>query len=217
VNIRELSILVERNLTRRRLETARLHERGAQVLFDAIKALASAVDAKDPYTARHSLRVTRLALLLADAIRLSTEERYVLELSAWMHDVGKIGVPDSILTKPFPLTEDEFGVMKAHPVKGGEIVGEIEDLSMVADVIRHHHERMDGSGYPDGLRGEAIPLASRIILIADAFEALVADRRYRKSVGRDVAIRELQEHCGTQFDPELVRAFISMLTAHPEF
>jgi putative two-component system response regulator len=217
VNIRELPILVERNLTRRRLETARLHERGAQVLFDAIKALASAVDAKDPYTARHSLRVTRLALLLADAIRLSTEERYVLELSAWMHDVGKIGVPDSILTKPFPLTEDEFGVMKAHPVKGGEIVGEIEDLSMVADVIRHHHERMDGSGYPDGLRGEAIPLASRIILIADAFEALVADRRYRKSVGRDVAIRELQEHCGTQFDPELVRAFISMLTAHPEF
>jgi putative two-component system response regulator len=217
VNIRELPILVERNLTRRRLETARLRERGAQVLFDAIKALASAVDAKDPYTARHSLRVTRLALLLADAIRLSTEERYVLELSAWMHDVGKIGVPDSILTKPSPLTEDEFGVMKAHPVKGGEIVGEIEDLGVVADVIRHHHERMDGCGYPDGLRGEAIPLASRIILIADAFEALVADRRYRKSVSRDVAIRELQEHCGTQFDPDLVRAFISVLTAHPEF
>ena len=217
VNIRELPILVERNLTRRRLETARLHERGAQVLFDAIKALASAVDAKDPYTARHSLRVSRLALLLADAIRLSPEERYVLELSAWMHDVGKIGVPDSILTKPSPLTEDEFAVMKAHPVKGGEIVGEIEDLGVVADVISHHHERMDGCGYPDGLRGEAIPLASRIILIADAFEALVADRRYRKSVGRDVAIRELQEHCGTQFDPELVRAFISALTAHPDF
>jgi response regulator RpfG family c-di-GMP phosphodiesterase len=217
VNIRELPILVERNLTRRRLETARLHERGAQVLFEAIKALASAVDAKDPYTARHSLRVSRLALLLADAIGLSAEERYVLELSAWMHDVGKIGVPDSILSKPSPLTDGEFEVMKGHPAKGGEIVGEIEDLAAVADVIRHHHERMDGAGYPDGLRGEAIPLASRIILIADAFESLVADRRYRKSVGREAAVRELQEHRGSQFDPELVRAFVEAQASHPEF
>jgi putative two-component system response regulator len=216
VNIRELPILVERNLTRRRLEVARLRDRGAQVLFEAIKALASAVDAKDPYTARHSRRVTRLSLLLADAIQLSSEERYLLELSAWMHDVGKIGVPDSILTKPAPLNQEEFAVMKEHSAKGGEIVGEIEELGRVADVIRHHHERMDGGGYPDGLRGAAIPLASRIILIADSFEAMVADRSYRRSLGREAAIRELQEHSGTQFDQSLTQAFIGALDTHPE-
>lgn len=216
VNIRELPILIERNLTRRRLEVARLRERGAQVLFEAIKALASAVDAKDPYTARHSRRVTRLSLFLADAIQLSSEERYLLELSAWMHDVGKIGVPDSILTKPAPLTQEEFAVMKEHSAKGGEIVGEIEELGRVADVIRHHHERVDGRGYPDGLRGAAIPLASRIILIADSFEAMVADRSYRRSLGREAAIRELQEHSGTQFDQSLAQAFIGALDTHPE-
>ncbi len=216
VNIRELPILVERNLTRRRLEVARLQEREAQVLFAAIKALASAVDAKDRYTARHSRVVTRLALLLADAIHLASEERYVLELSAWMHDVGKIGVPDSILTKPGSLTEEEFTVMKAHPVKGGEIVGEIEELGRVADVIRHHHERVDGHGYPDGLRGEAIPLASRIILIADAFEAMTADRSYRHGLDREAALRELREHSGTQFDTELVSAFVKMVQSHSE-
>jgi HD-GYP domain-containing protein (c-di-GMP phosphodiesterase class II) len=216
VNIRELPILVERNLTRRRLEVARLQEREAQVLFAAIKALASAVDAKDRYTARHSRVVTRLALLLADAIHLASEERYVLELSAWMHDVGKIGVPDSILTKPGSLTEEEFTVMKAHPVKGGEIVGEIEELGRVADVIRHHHERVDGHGYPDGLRGEAIPLASRIILIADAFEAMTADRSYRHGLDREAALGELREHGGTQFDAELVNAFVQMMQSHSE-
>ena len=216
VNIRELPILVERNLTRRRLEVARLQEREAQVLFAAIKALASAVDAKDRYTARHSRVVTRLALLLADAIQLSSEERYVLELSAWMHDVGKIGVPDSILTKPGSLTEEEFAVMMVHPVKGGEIVGEIEELGRVADVIRHHHERVDGSGYPDGLRGEAIPLASRIILIADAFEAMTADRSYRQGFDREAALRELREHSGTQFDADLVRAFVRMMESQSE-
>jgi response regulator RpfG family c-di-GMP phosphodiesterase len=216
VNIRELPILVERNLTRRRLEVARLQEREAQVLFAAIKALASAVDAKDTYTARHSRMVTRLALLLADAVQLSSEERSVLELSAWMHDVGKIGVPDSILTKPGALTEAEFAVMKAHPVKGGEIVGEIEELGRVADVIRHHHERIDGAGYPDGLRGAAIPLASRIILIADAFEAMTSDRSYRQGLGRAAAVRELEKHAGTQFDADLVRAFTVMLERHPE-
>ncbi len=216
VNIRELPILVERNLTRRRLEVARLQEREAQVLFAAIKALASAVDAKDRYTARHSRVVTRLALLLADTIQLAREERYVLELSAWMHDVGKIGVPDSILTKPGSLTAEEFAVMKVHPVKGGEIVGEIEELGRVADVIRHHHERVDGSGYPDGLRGEAIPLPSRIILIADAFEAMTSDRSYRRGLAREAALRELQKHSGTQFDADLVGAFVGMMESRSD-
>lgn len=216
VNIRELPIVIERNLTRRRLEVARLKEREAHVLFEAIKALASAVDAKDPYTARHSMRVTRLSMVLADAIGLTADEKYVLELSAWMHDVGKIGVPDSILTKPSRLTPEEFAVMKLHAGKGGEIVGQIEELSQVADVIRHHHERPDGQGYPDGLRGEAIPLLSRIILIADSFEAMTSDRSYRRSTGRGQAFEELKKHSGDQFDPKLVAAFIRQMEALPE-
>ena len=216
VNIRELPIVIERNLTRRRLEVARLKEREAQVMFEALKALASAVDAKDPYTARHSMRVTRLCMILADGIGLTSDEKYVLELSAWMHDVGKIGVPDYLLTKSGRLTPDEFELMKVHAVKGGEIVGQIEDLIRVADVIRHHHERLDGQGYPDGLRGEAIPLLSRIIFIADSFEAMTSDRSYRLGPGRAQAFAELRRHSGSQFDPDLVETFIGKIENLPD-
>jgi response regulator RpfG family c-di-GMP phosphodiesterase len=216
VNIRELPIVIERNLTRQRVLVARLKERAAQVLFDALKALASAVDAKDPYTARHSMRVTRLCMILADGLGLATDDKYVLELSAWMHDVGKIGVPDHILTKGSPLTKAEFEIMKIHSPKGGEIVGQIEELTRVADVIRHHHERLDGRGYPDELRGEAIPLLSRVILIADSYEAMTSDRSYRPGVGRTRAFEELRRHAGTQFDPKLVDVFLRKIESLPD-
>jgi putative two-component system response regulator len=211
VNIHELPIVIERNLTRQRLLVARLKEREAQVLLEALKALASAVDAKDPYTARHSMRVTRLSLILADALGVSADEKYVLELSAWMHDVGKIGVPDHILTKGSALTKAEFEIMKMHAPKG-----HIEELTRVADVIRHHHERLDGRGYPDGLRGAAIPLLSRVILIADAFEAMTSDRSYRPCGGRPRALEELRRHVGTQFDPELVDVFVRKIEGLPD-
>jgi putative two-component system response regulator len=216
VNIRDLPIVIERNLTRQRVLVARLKERGAQVLFDALKALASAVDAKDPYTARHSMRVTRLCMILADGLGLAADDKYVLELSAWMHDVGKIGVPDHILTKGSPLTEPEFEIMKLHSSKGGEIVGQIEELTGVADIIRHHHERLDGRGYPDGLRGEAIPLLSRIILIADSYEAMTSDRNYRPGVGRPCAFEELRRHAGAQFDADLVDVFLREIERLPD-
>jgi response regulator RpfG family c-di-GMP phosphodiesterase len=216
INVRELPIVIERNLTRRRLEAARLKEREGQVLFDAIKALSSAVDAKDPYTARHSMRVTRLSLLLAEGLGVSSDEKHLLELSASMHDVGKIGVPDQILTKPSTLTAGEFEVVKIHPVKGGEIIGHIEGLIQVADIIRHHHERIDGAGYPDGLRGEAIPLLSRVIFIADCYEAMTSDRSYRRGVSRGRALTELHCNGGTQFDPALVRVFIAEIERLPE-
>ncbi len=208
INIQELPIVIERNLTRRRLEIARLKEREAQVLFAAIKALASAVDAKDPYTARHSMDVSRLALALLAGLGMGGDERYVLELAAWMHDVGKIGVPDTILTKPASLTEDEMVLIRAHSVKGSEIVGQIEELREVATAIRHHHERFDGRGYPDGLAGHAIPLTSRIIAVADAFEAMTADRSYRRGMGIERAVAELEKHRGMQFDPLLIDVFV---------
>jgi putative nucleotidyltransferase with HDIG domain len=215
VNIRELPIVIERNLLRRKLEVARVKEREAAVLLEAIKALASAVDAKDPYTARHSMRVSRLAFALADAVGLPADERYVLELAAWMHDVGKIGVPDRILTKPASLVASEMEIIKLHPTKGGEIVGQIAELALVADAIRHHHERMDGGGYPDGLRGEAIPLTSRIIHVADAFEAMTSDRSYRQSLPRPRALGELRRYSGTQFDRDLVSRFVEVVEAQP--
>jgi HD-GYP domain-containing protein (c-di-GMP phosphodiesterase class II) len=140
----------------------------------------------------------------------------MLELSAWMHDVGKIGVPDHILTKSSPLSPGEFEIMRIHSPKGAEIVGQIEELTRVADVIRHHHERQDGRGYPDGLRGAAIPLLSRIIHIADAFEAMTSDRSYRPSGGRARALEELRQYAGTQFDPELVDIFLRKIEGLPD-
>jgi len=160
--------------------------------------------------------VTRLSLILADAIGMNSDEKYFLELSAWMHDVGKIGVPDLLLTKADRLTAQEFEVMKGHAVKGAEIVGQIEELSRVANAIRHHHERLDGQGYPDGLRGEAIPLMSRIIFIADTFEAMTSDRSYRRGLFRERAVLELQRHAGTQFDAELVEVFVSTIGSQPD-
>lgn len=208
VNFHELPIVVERNLERRRLEVQRLKEKEVQVLLEAVKALAEAINAKEPYIGQHSRRVTRYALALADAIAMGPDDRYVLELGAWMHDVGKIGTPDYILSKPARLTSAEQEIMKEHSVKGGEIIGQIEELRQVADIIRHHHEQVDGRGYPDGLRGEAIPLCSRIVLIADAYDSMTSDRIYRKAVPREVAFGELAKNARTQFDPELVEAFL---------
>ena len=138
------------------------------------------------------------------------EERYLLELSAWMHDVGKIGVPDSILTKPTSLTEDEFAIVKLHPVKGGEIVGEIVELTRVADVIRHHHERMDGSGYPQGLKGAAILLEARIMAVADVVEAMSSHRPYRPGLGIESTLSEIERGRGSIYDAEVAGACLRL-------
>jgi len=216
VNIRDLPIIVERNLERRRLERERLMEKGAQILLEAIQALATAIDAKDPDTAGHSHRVTELSLLLGDSLDLSREERYALQLAAEMHDVGKIGTPEGVLHKPSQLTADEWASMRAHPVKGAEIVSHIEELGEVASIIRHHHERVDGQGYPDGLKGEAIPRLARIITVADAYDIMTTGRIYCPKRPEEEAIGELLGERGTQFDPELVEVFIRSLEMRRE-
>lgn len=211
-NIKELPIVIERNLERRRLETEKLKERREQVLFEAIKALAAAIDAKDHYTAGHSQRVTEYSLKIANRSNFSVDECYLLQLAASMHDLGKIGVPDLILNKPDKLTPEEWNYVISHPIKGGDIIGEIEELAEIASVIRHHHENYDGTGYPDGLKGEAIPLLSRIIAVADAYEAMTSDRAYRDKFTFEKAIEELKIRSGTQFDPNIVKAFVESIS-----
>jgi len=211
INLQELPLVVDKNLERKRLESQRVQENKAEILLKALKALMRALDAKDAYTCGHSQRVAALAMLMARELKLSPEEQYTLQLAALMHDIGKIGIPDSILNKTASLQDYEFDIAKDHPVVGSQILGEIEELSEVASAVRHHHERYDGSGYPDGLRGEAIPFFARILSIIDTFEALVSNRVYRKGTDKAHALEEIQRNAGVQFDPELVKVFANVI------
>jgi diguanylate cyclase (GGDEF)-like protein/putative nucleotidyltransferase with HDIG domain len=173
-------------------------------------ALALAVDAKDSYTRSHCQTVSQLCVVIATELGIDREQLARLRLAGLLHDVGKIGVPDSILQKPGALTDDEFEQMRAHSTLGAEIL-QAADMQLEAKWIRHHHERIDGTGYPDGLAGDEIPLESRIILVADAFEAMTSDRPYRLAPGQSYAIGELRRHAGTQFDAHIVEALIRCL------
>ncbi|NIV14296.1 MAG: HD domain-containing protein [Aliifodinibius sp.] len=170
-----------------------------------------ALDAKDRYSSGHSQRVVKLSMLMAEELKLNEEDRYTLQLAAFLHDIGKIGMPDSILKKADSLEDYELRKAKDHPIIGSKIIGEIEELTDVASIVRHHHERFDGSGYPDGLQGEAIPFFSRILAILDAYEALVSDRIYRKAVDINQALLEIKNNSGKQFDPFLVDVFLRVI------
>jgi diguanylate cyclase (GGDEF)-like protein/putative nucleotidyltransferase with HDIG domain len=173
-------------------------------------ALAHAVDAKDSYTRSHCQTVSQLSALIATELGFEGERLAELRLAGLLHDVGKIGVPDAILNKPAALTDAEYDVMKQHAVLGSEIV-ESAGLPKLAGWVRHHHERIDGRGYPSGLAGDEIPLESRIILVADSFEAMTSDRPYRRAPGREFALAELRRHAGTQFDPDVVDALCRVI------
>ena len=173
-------------------------------------ALARAVDAKDSYTRSHCQTVSQLCGLIGTELGLDAGRLTRLRLAGLLHDVGKIGVPDAILNKPAKLTDDEYEHMKRHSLLGYDIV-QAADMELEARWVRHHHERFDGGGYPDGLAGEEIPLESRVILVADAFEAMTSDRPYRLAPGQSFAVRELGRHAGTQFDPTVVEALTRVL------
>ncbi len=168
-------------------------------------ALARAVDAKDPYTHSHCETVAELSAMIAEELDLAPERVARVRLAGLLHDVGKIGIPDAILRKPGPLTGEEYESMKQHPILGHHILSAAE-LSDIADWILHHHERIDGCGYPDALAAEAIPFESRILMVADAFEAITADRPYRDRRSIAEAMVELERHSGTQFDPRCLEA-----------
>ena len=216
VSIDELPVVIERNLQRKLLEKKTLQENKAETLLKALKALMRALDAKDPYTFGHSQRVVKLAMKMADKLKLDNGRRFTLQLAASLHDIGKIGMPDNILKKADSLEDIEMNKAKDHPLIGSEILGEIEELSEVASIVRHHHERFDGKGYPDGVKGDAIPMFSRILFILDAYEALATDRIYRKGMGKEKALEEIAKNAGSQFDPQLVQIFLAAMKEEDE-
>jgi HD-GYP domain-containing protein (c-di-GMP phosphodiesterase class II) len=172
-----------------------------------VRALADAVEARDAYTARHAERVSAYGLEIARACRMDAAEDPDLEFGFLLHDIGKIAISDAILYKPGRLTEDERDAMRRHPVIGEDIVRGIDFLAGARQVVRSHHERWDGAGYPDRLAGERIPLAARVFAVADTFDALTSDRPYRAASSFRQARRVIAEAAGTQFDPEVAEAF----------
>jgi putative nucleotidyltransferase with HDIG domain len=183
-----------------------------------VKSLASAVDAKDPFTAGHSVRVQLIAKELGAEMRRSEAELEALEWGGLLHDIGKIGIPDAILLKSGALSKEERMVMNAHPVKGEEIIRPVAKLAPELPIIRHHHEWFNGSGYPDRLVGHDIPLLARIMHVADSFEAMTAARPYRMTpLTEEQAIAELHKYSGIQFDPDVVAAFERVLSRRPEW
>lgn len=176
--------------------------------FNVVKGLARALDAKDKYTSHHSANVKAYTSMIAYNIQIDPEEKNDILIAAELHDIGKIGVTDSILNKNGPLSETEYESMKTHPTIGADIFAGIDGYHRISQIIRHHHERIDGKGYPAGLSGEDIPKGSSIIAIADAFDAMTTDRIYRKALSVDMAIEELRKGAGTQFHSEYVTVFI---------
>ena len=197
----------QRALEKRRQQTERLS-------LQMMQTLALTVEAKDEYTRGHSHRVAEYAALIAKELHWSPEEILNLKYAAHLHDIGKVGIPDTILNKPTRLTPEEYAVTKEHTVIGGEILKNITLLQQSADVARHHHERYDGKGYPDGLKGTDIPLYARIIAIADGYDVMNTNHACRNSLPETAIIREFRENSGTQFDPELTEIFLMLLEEH---
>ncbi len=181
-----------------------------EILFANLAMIAQAIDIKDPYTARHSRNVARIATLIARALHLPEVDVRRIRIGALMHDIGKIGVGASVIRKPGKLEQQETTAMRQHPSISADIMRPIELLSEAAEIVRHHHEYLDGTGYPDGLRGEDVPFGSRVILVADAFDAMTTDRPYRPGRSKAEAIRILREHSGRQFDGRVVQALESV-------
>jgi HD-GYP domain-containing protein (c-di-GMP phosphodiesterase class II)/putative methionine-R-sulfoxide reductase with GAF domain len=192
------------------IESAEHYESLERTFLSTVAALANALEAKDEYTSTHARWITDMSLLVGKELELDRDALKRLELGALFHDIGKIGIPSEILQKPGPLTDDEFEIVKEHPELGEKILAPIDRLADVRPIVRACHERWDGLGYPDGKAGDTIPVESRIVLVCDAFHAMVTDRPYRLRLPAEEAVRRLRESAGTQFDPAAVEAFVRL-------
>lgn len=201
------------------MENANLYRRLKDAFLHTAEALAEAVNSRDPYTGGHVRRVVDFSLKLAESLDLSDKEKEDLRLAAILHDIGKIGIEDAILRKSGALSDEEESLMRKHPEIGARILSFVEEMQDVIPGVHHHHERFDGDGYPEGLRGEDIPLQARIIAIADAFDALTTDRPYRKAMDKKSALEKLYRDEGIHFDPFLLKLFsksIKVITQAPD-
>jgi putative nucleotidyltransferase with HDIG domain len=194
------------------IENIALYDNLKQSLIASLMSLVSAIEAKDAYTQQHSTRVTEYALKLALELGCQHDDIQRLRSSAPLHDIGKIGIRDSILNKPDRLTKEEFEQIKAHPAIGVNIVAPLGLDSEELAIIRNHHERWDGSGYPDGLEKDMTPRLARILAVADAFDAMKSNRAYRNALPLSVCLQELKDNRGNQFDPEVVDAALTVLS-----
>nr|MDA3833583.1 HD domain-containing protein [Spirochaetales bacterium] len=188
-------------------ENAHLYQKLHNAFLHTAEALAEAINSRDPYTGGHTRRVAKYSIQMAKALGLSTKESEDLRLAAILHDMGKVGIDDAILRKSGVLSPEEKELMKKHPKIGTDILEHIDEMSGVIPGVLHHHEWFDGSGYPDGLHTEQIPLAARIIAIADAFDALTTDRPYRQASEKQAALEIMQADAGIHFDPKLLAIF----------
>jgi putative nucleotidyltransferase with HDIG domain len=193
------------------------HEERAQRLYrETLASLSNALEAKDAVTSEHTEEVVRLAVAVAAELDLDLEAVRNVELGSVLHDIGKVRVPEAILNKPGSLTEEEWTIMRTHPEVGERILRPIQSLQPILPIVRHHHERWDGTGYPDRLIGRAIPLGARIVAVCDAYRAMTEDRPYRSALDAGEARRELRERVGTQFDGDCVAALLRVLERRTE-
>lgn len=180
--------------------------------LSTIQALNKSLEAKDPYTSGHAARVEKFAVELAEAYNLPFESIQNIKTAAILHDIGKIGINDSILNKASRLTMEEYQEIMRHPSIGAEIISKVDFLKHITGIIKHHHERYDGKGYPDGLLGEQIPIEACVLVIADSYDAMTTDRPYRKALTKEEAIEEIRRNAGTQFHPALAEKFIALIS-----
>ena len=204
-----LKLIAEKASTH--VENRMLYESLFENILHTLKSLIVAINKRDLYTEGHCKRVTEMSLLLGERMGITEYEMDVIKVVGPVHDLGKIGIPDSILLKPAKLTNEEYSIMKSHSIYGEEIMSRFEILSSEAKIIRHHHEKYDGSGYPDCLSGEEIPVCSRIIAVSDAYDAMITDRPYRKAATKDEIAVEILRCKGSQFDPPIADYFADMI------
>jgi ribonuclease P protein subunit RPR2 len=199
----------------RSAELQRVLESLQETYIATMKSLAQVIEAKDTTTRGHLDRTQAYGLALARRIDPDLVRTPTLGYGFFLHDIGKVGIPEQILCKEGPLDGAEWDVMRTHPVIGAQIVAPIAFLTDAVDLIRHHHERFDGRGYPDAIAGEDIPLPARIFSVADSFDAMTSDRPYRGAIGLERALEEIQRGAGTQFDPDVVGVFVEMVEGGP--
>ena len=200
----------------RSVELEKMYDTMHDNYMETIDTMRQIVDAKDYYTRGHSDRVSAYAVALAKALGKSDDFVQRVRIAGLFHDVGKLGIPDNILQKPGPLTDEEYDIIKTHPAKGKQIISSLSSFDDILNIVEDHHERIDGKGYPNGLKDDQIPDEAKIISIADTFDAMTSKRTYRNSLTTEQALEELKRCRGTQFDPHMVDTFVDLINSNSD-